>query len=54
MTGFYGVDIPEFYKIYKIPVKCGRKACKTAVALNETFSQTRNQPALIKTQFKGK
>lgn len=29
MTGFYGLDIPEFYKIYRTPVKCGRKAYKT-------------------------
>lgn len=32
MTGFYGLDIPEFHKIYKVPVKCGRKARITAVA----------------------
>lgn len=32
MTGFYGLDIPEFHKIYRAPVKCGRKACKAAVA----------------------
>lgn len=32
MTDFYGLDIPEFYKIYKAPVKCGRKTHKTPVA----------------------
>lgn len=54
MTDFYGLDIPEFHKIYKAPVKCGRKTHKTPVAWNETFSWSGNQPALIKTQFKVK
>lgn len=31
MTGFYGLDIPEFHKIYKDPIKCGRKPIKPQV-----------------------
>lgn len=54
MTGFYGLDIPEFHKIYKDPIKCGKKPIKPQVAWNETFSPSGNQPALIKTEFKGK
>lgn len=54
MTGFYGLDIPEFHKIYKDPIKRGRKPIKPQVVWNETFSPSGNQPALIKTEFKGK